>query len=85
MADYRQDGDAIWALFSGKKEGTLWYYRALSDEYQQRDPNRISRELAIVLGELERLVGKKRRPTKVSASRSAKESARKKAVASSGR
>ena len=35
LADYRQDGEAIWARFTGKKEGTLWYYRALSDEYQR--------------------------------------------------
>ena len=33
LADYRQDGESIWKRFSGKKEGTLWYYRALSDEY----------------------------------------------------
>ena len=37
LADYRQDGEAIWARFSGKKEGTLWYYRALSDEYRRRE------------------------------------------------
>lgn len=65
LSDYRQDGDAIWARFSGKREGTLWYYRALSDEYQ-RNPSRISRELEIALSELERAVGKKRRSTKKS-------------------
>src|ERR1700690_2729339 len=32
LADYRKDGDTIWQRFTGKKEGTLWYYRALSDE-----------------------------------------------------
>ena len=35
LADYRQDGEAIWERFTGKKEGTLWYYRALSGEYQR--------------------------------------------------
>lgn len=54
LTDYRQDGEAIWARFNGKKEGTLWYYRALSDEYA-RKPNRITRELEIVVTELERL------------------------------
>jgi (p)ppGpp synthase/HD superfamily hydrolase len=77
LADYRQDGEAIWARFSGKKEGTLWYYRALSDEYQRRNPNRITRELEIAVAELERAVGGK--------PQSEKESARKKAAASSGR
>jgi (p)ppGpp synthase/HD superfamily hydrolase len=57
LADYRQDGEAIWPRFSGKKEGTLWYYRALSDEYQRRNRNRITRELAIAVDELERAVG----------------------------
>ena len=56
LADYRQDGEEIWKRFNGKKEGTLWYYRALSDEYG-RKPNRITRELEIVVTELERLCG----------------------------
>ena len=73
LADYRQDGESIWKRFSGKKEGTLWYYRALSDEYQRRNPNRITRELEIAVGELERAVGRNRHPRK------------KKAVANSGR
>src|SRR6266496_2809649 len=57
LADYRKDGEAIWARFSGKREGTLWYYRALSDEYQRRNRNRITHELAIVVEELERATG----------------------------
>ncbi len=56
LADYRQDGEEIWKRFNGKKEGTLWYYRALSDEYG-RKPNRITRELEIAVAELERLCG----------------------------
>jgi (p)ppGpp synthase/HD superfamily hydrolase len=54
LTDYRQDGEAIWIRFNGRKEGTLWYYRALSDEYS-RQPNRITRELAITVEELEKL------------------------------
>jgi (p)ppGpp synthase/HD superfamily hydrolase len=77
LKDYRQDGEAIWARFTGKREGTLWYYRALSDEYQRRNPNRITRELALAVAELERTVGKKRRLSK--------KSANKKATATSGR
>jgi (p)ppGpp synthase/HD superfamily hydrolase len=77
LKDYRQDGEAIWTRFTGKREGTLWYYRALSDEYQRRNPNRITRELALAVAELERTVGKKRRLSK--------KSANKKATATSGR
>jgi (p)ppGpp synthase/HD superfamily hydrolase len=64
LSDYRQDGELIWTRFSGKKEGTLWYYRALSDEYQRRYPNRITRELETALTELERLVREKGRSRK---------------------
>jgi (p)ppGpp synthase/HD superfamily hydrolase len=77
LVDYRQDGESVWKRFSGKKEGTLWYYRALSDEYQRRNPNRITRELEIAVAELERAVGRK--------PQSEKEPAKKKAAASSGR
>jgi len=61
LADYWKDGEKIWARFSGRKEGTLWYYRALSDEYRRRNPNRITRELEIAVTELERAVGVKPR------------------------
>jgi (p)ppGpp synthase/HD superfamily hydrolase len=63
LADYRRDGEAIWPRFTGKKDGTLWYYRALSAEYCRRGPNRITRELEIAVAELERTVGKQRRAT----------------------
>src|SRR6266702_3589084 len=56
ITDYRQDGEAIWKRFSGGRDGTLWYYRALSDEFQRRKPNRITKELAIALQELEKAV-----------------------------
>jgi len=62
LADYRQVGESIWKRFSGKKEGTLWYYRALSDEYRRRNPNRITGELEIAVGELERAVGRNHNP-----------------------
>jgi len=56
LADYRQDGENIWRRFSGKRDGTLWYYRALSDEFG-RKPNRITRELEIAVSQLERAAG----------------------------
>jgi (p)ppGpp synthase/HD superfamily hydrolase len=71
LADYRLQGEDIWKRFTGKKDGTLWYYRALSDEYQRRGPNRITGELELAVAELERATGKK--------------VAKKKAAAGSGR
>jgi (p)ppGpp synthase/HD superfamily hydrolase len=85
LADYRLDGEKIWARFSGKKEGTLWYYRALSDEYRRRNPNRITRELEIAVAELERTVGKNPRSAKEFTKEFAELLAKNKAVASSGR
>jgi len=57
LADYREQGEVIWDRFTGKKDGTLWYYRALSDEYQ-RSPNRLTQELEIAVVELEQLVAR---------------------------
>ncbi len=59
LADYRRDGESIWRRFSGKREGTLWYYRALSDEFRRRGANRITRELEIAVRELEQATGVK--------------------------
>src|ERR1700730_11484619 len=59
LADYRRDGESVWKRVSGKKESTLWYYRALRDEYRRRHPNRSTRELEIAVAELERAVGGK--------------------------
>lgn len=67
VSDYRSIGQAVWERFSGKKEGSLWYYRALSDEYQRREPNAITRELALTVTELERLAGKPAKKKKTSA------------------
>jgi (p)ppGpp synthase/HD superfamily hydrolase len=72
LADYRKDGDAIWARFSGKKDGTLWYYRALSDEYGRRNPNRITSELELSVAELERAVSATQRSTGKSSRQSTK-------------
>ena len=61
LADYRQDGEIIWKRFSGKRDGTLWYYRALNDEFQRRAANRITRELALVVADLNEIAGTKNR------------------------
>jgi (p)ppGpp synthase/HD superfamily hydrolase len=53
LADYRESGESTWERFQGKREGTLWYYRALSKEFERKMPNRLTRELKRVVAELE--------------------------------
>jgi (p)ppGpp synthase/HD superfamily hydrolase len=57
LADYREIGDAVFERFSGKREGTLWYYRALVGEFRHGKRNRLTDELERVVIELERLAG----------------------------
>jgi len=52
LADYREVGEAIWERFNGGREGTLWYYRTLLEEFE-RKPGRLIREFALAVGELE--------------------------------
>jgi (p)ppGpp synthase/HD superfamily hydrolase len=55
LADYRQIGESIWSRFNGEREGTLWYYRALLDEFMRRKLNRVTRDLQLAVTELESL------------------------------
>ena len=55
LAEYRKDGDSVWERFSGRREGTLWYYRAVLDVLRQGKPNRLVDELHRVVTELETL------------------------------
>lgn len=47
--DYQAVGDAVWGRFSGGKEGTLWYYRAvcmaLGQDWQHPLLNRLRAEV----------------------------------------
>ena len=54
LADYREVGESVWERFNGGRDGTLWYYRALLDEFQ-REPNRLVREFGLAVRELEGL------------------------------
>ena len=53
LSDYREAGESIWARFNGGCEGTLWYYRALVQEFKRSKPNRLMRELELAVQELE--------------------------------
>jgi (p)ppGpp synthase/HD superfamily hydrolase len=79
LADYRRDGESIWERFTGRKEGTLWYYRALSDEYQRRGSNRNTRELEIAVAQLESAVAREQGRQRKGGNKKAK------AIGSSGR
>lgn len=57
LSDYRQVGEFVWERFNGGREGTLWYYRALSDEFRRDEPNRITCDLELAVRELESLAG----------------------------
>jgi (p)ppGpp synthase/HD superfamily hydrolase len=55
LADYRAVGAEVWRRFSGGKEGTLWYYRALTDALKAPRLSQLVGELDRVVSELERL------------------------------
>ena len=57
VSDYRAVGESIWSRFNGGREGTLWYYRTLRDEFLKDRPNRITRDLALAVRELVRMAG----------------------------
>lgn len=54
LADVRESGDAVFERFSGKREGTIWYYASLVDAFRGF-PNRMVGELERTVGELRRL------------------------------
>jgi (p)ppGpp synthase/HD superfamily hydrolase len=58
LRDYRTQGELVWQRFGGKREGTLWYYRALAEEFQRHPGNWLVEEFNAVLAELERAVGR---------------------------
>jgi (p)ppGpp synthase/HD superfamily hydrolase len=57
LSDYREVGEFVWERFNGGREGTLWYYRALLDEFLRDPPNRITRDFDLAVRELESLAG----------------------------
>jgi (p)ppGpp synthase/HD superfamily hydrolase len=55
LADLRSLGDDLWDRFTGGKEGTLWYYRALVEAYDAAGANPVVEELDRVVREIEAL------------------------------
>ena len=54
LADHRLLGDAVFERFHGRKEGTLWYYRALVEEFRAAGVTPLVEELDRVVSALER-------------------------------
>jgi (p)ppGpp synthase/HD superfamily hydrolase len=56
VADYRLHGENLWERFSGGRDGTLWYYRAVVIALGRTPISELVSELDRVVGELERMV-----------------------------
>lgn len=63
LSDYRRHGEAVFTRFAGRREGTLWYYRALLGAFEARRAEigpgggHALDELREVVAELDRRVG----------------------------
>jgi (p)ppGpp synthase/HD superfamily hydrolase len=55
LHELREHGDSVFEKFEGKKEGTLWYYRALVEAYREAGAGPLVDELDRVVTELEAL------------------------------
>jgi GTP pyrophosphokinase len=58
LSDYRAIGESVWSRFNGGREGTLWYYQTLRDEFLRRKRNRITRDFDLAVRELKSLTGR---------------------------
>jgi (p)ppGpp synthase/HD superfamily hydrolase len=55
------DGEAVWSRFTGGKDDTLGYYRAVCEVLLRRRPGRLSDELARAVLEMSALAGPQKR------------------------
>lgn len=54
-ADLRQYGTVVWSRFTGRRDGTLWYYRSLADAFERLAPGAAAARFAREVGEMEEL------------------------------
>jgi (p)ppGpp synthase/HD superfamily hydrolase len=57
LHDLRTHGPSVFDRFAGKKDGTLWYYRALVREFGKAGTNSLVEELDRAVSELESAAG----------------------------
>jgi GTP pyrophosphokinase len=55
IADYRTHGEEVWTRFTGRRAGTLWYYRALVDAFGKLRDAPLLAEFERAVAELEAL------------------------------
>lgn len=51
--DFDVCGATVWSRFTGGREGSLWYYRALSDVFMRRCPGVMANDLSATVANLE--------------------------------
>jgi len=56
LRDYQRSGETIWQHFTGGREGTLWYYRSVTDVLIELDGTPLAQELDRVVTRLENTV-----------------------------
>lgn len=61
LYEVRVHGDRVFERFAGKKEGTLWYYRALVNAFRAAGTNPLIDEFDRVVSQLEAITGKQLR------------------------
>lgn len=57
LSDYQRLGEALWGRFTGGRDGTLWYYRALVEAFGAFGTSPLLEELDRTVSELHRVVG----------------------------
>ena len=55
--DYHVLGEALWPRFTGRREGTLWYYRSLANAFRAARPCRLTEAFAAEVDALTRAAG----------------------------
>jgi (p)ppGpp synthase/HD superfamily hydrolase len=56
LRDVRNEGDSVWSRFTGGREGSLWYYRALVEAFRARGQyTSLVDELEWVMSDIEKL------------------------------
>jgi GTP pyrophosphokinase len=55
LRDLRNEGESVWSRFTGGRDGSLWYYRALVEAFRARG------QFATMVDELERVVSEMER------------------------
>ena len=55
LSSYRELGEPLWNRFRGGREGSLWYYRAMTDMLAKKQATNVTARLQSVVAELEAL------------------------------